>query len=230
MERALKVITLDIKRKGFLKNLMVSLLSMICFLFLSGILLKQKITTIPEILLNIIPYFILASYSLSLTQEFANKTDKIVFTGIFSRNEIMISKLINFIVTCIICFVCYEITSIICNTFNLGILFNNLQTFIIYAFTLGSFILLVSVITSNFIITGIVGYVFYFDLILTLFKQALCSNRSEVLKKIIENSPFYIANTGFYIGKYTTHQSLIMISSGVIFLVAACVIINRKNM
>jgi ABC-2 type transport system permease protein len=228
LERALKIITLDIKKKGFLKNLMISLFVVICILFLSCA--KGKITTIPSMLVNLIPYIILVIYSFSLTQEFANKTDKIIFTGIFSRNEIMISKLTSFIFTSIICFIFYEIISIVCTTFNSKILFNDLYVFIIYAFTLGSFILLVSVITSNFILTGIVGYVLYFDLILVLLNQALASSRNEALKHIILNLPFYIANTGFYAGNYTGHQSIIMIGCGVLFLGTACVIVNRKNM
>lgn len=230
MEQVLKVMTLDIKRKGTLKNLILSLIFMICTLFLSCVLVKEKIAIVPQMLLKVIPYFILVISSFSLTQEFTNKTDKIIFTGIFSRTEIMISKLISFVVTSIICFIFYEITSIMCNTFNFKILFNDLYVFLIYAFTLGAFVLLVSTITPNFIITGIVCYVLYFDLILVLFNQALVSNRNETLKIVIKKLPFYIANTGFYVGNYTSTESIIMISCGILFLVSACVIINRKNM
>ncbi len=228
MERVLKIITLDIKKKRYLKNLMISLFVVACILFLSCS--KGGMATIPIMLLQLIPYIILVIYSFSLTQEFTNKTDKMIFTGIFSRNEIMISKLISFIFTSIICFTFYEIISIVCSTFNSKMLINNLYVFLIYTFTLGSFILLVSVMTFNFILTGIVGYVLYFDLILILLNQALESSRNEALKHIILNLPFYIANTGFYAGNYTGHQSIIMIGCGVLFLGTACVVINRKNM
>lgn len=228
MERILKVITLEIKKKRFLKNLIISLFALTCILFLACV--KGGMTRIPSMLLQLVPYIILVIYSVSLTQEFENKTDKIIFTGIFSRNEIMVSKIISCIVTSIICFIFYEILSIICNTFNGAIFFNELNVFLIYAFTLGSFILLVSVITPNAILTGIIGYVMYFDLILVLLNQALESSRNEMLKHVILNLPFYIANTGFYIGNYTLHQSIIMISCGILFLGSACVIINRKNM
>ncbi|MFT5873130.1 MAG: ABC-2 type transport system permease protein [Clostridium sp.] len=228
MKRILKVITLDIKKKRFLKNLIISLFALTCILFLSfG---KGGMTTIPLMLLQLISFILLVIYSVSLTQEFENKTDKIIFAGIFSRNEIMVSKIISFIVTSIICFIFYEIVSIICNTFNSNIFFNELNVFFLYAFTLGSFILLISAITPNAILTGIIGYVMYFDLILALLNQALVSSRNEMLKCVILNSPFYIANTGFYIGNYTACQSIIMISCGILFLGSACVIINRKNM
>jgi ABC-2 type transport system permease protein len=227
LERALKLTTLNINRKGFFRNLIISLLSMTCILFIC--LQKDKMTMIPSMLLLMIPYIMLVNYSISLTQEFTNKTDKIIFSGIFSRNEIMISKLISFIFTSSICFIFYEIISLICNTFNSKMLFNNLCAFVIYGFTLGSFILLVSVITSNFIITGIISYVLYFDLILALLNQTLVSIKNETVKSVILNLPFYIANTGFYKANYTIHQSIIMIICGILFLGVACVIINRKD-
>ncbi|WP_251861145.1 ABC transporter permease [Clostridium sp. Marseille-Q2269] len=230
LEKFLNIITLDIRKKGYFRSVIIPLVSIICILFFSCTLIKENITIIPRILLTIIPYIILANYSFSLTQEFTNKTDKIIFTGIFSRNDIIISKLISFVVISVVCFVVYEIISIICNTFRFQILFNTLCSFIIYGFTLGAFILLVSVLTSNSIITGIVTYIFYFDLIILLFNQVLASNINKGIKNIIENSPSYIANTGFYVGKYNMNQSIVMITFGIIFLILSCVIINTKNM
>lgn len=227
MERTLKLATLDIKRKGFLRNLIIYLISITCILFLA--LQKDKMTEIPSILLHLIPYIMLVNYSVSLTQEFTNKTDKIIFTGVFSRNEIMISKLISFIATAIICFIFYEVVSIVCNTFDLKVLFDNLAAFVIHTFTLSSFILLISAITSNFIVTGIVAYIFYFDLILILLNQILASSRNEMLIHGILNLPFYIVNTGFYRGSYTLQQSIVMIIYGILFLGAACIIINKRN-
>lgn len=220
--------TLDIKKKGFLKSLMIYLFMAVC---ISGLLcINGKIKDVPPTIFMLVPYIILVISSFSLTQEFADKTDKMIFTGIFSRNEIMVSKLISFIFTSVICFMFYEIASLVLNTFDSKMLLDNFCLFVIYAFTLGSFILMVSAITSNFIITGIVGYVLYFDLILALLNQALSSGRSEAAKHIIRDLPFYIANTGFMLGKYTLNQSIIMLGSGVIFLGAACAIINIKNM
>lgn len=126
-------------------------------------------------------------------------------------------------------FAFYEILSIACNTFNSKMLLNNLYVFIVYAFTLGTFELLISVFTSNFLLVGIIGYVLYFDLMLALLNQALGSGRSEAVKHVIRSLPFYIANTGFYSGGYTTNQSVIMICCGVLFLIAACAVINRKD-
>lgn len=227
LERVLKLITLDIRKKGFFKNLIISLFVVACILFL--ICAKGEVRAMPKMMLQIISYILLVVFSFSLTQEFSNKTDKMIFTGIFNRIEIMFSKLSSFIIAAIVCFIFYEVLSVACNTFNSKMLINNLYTFIIYAFTLGSFILLVSVFNSNFLLAGIIGYVMYFDLILVLLNQALGSGRSEAVKHVIRSLPFYIANTGFYSGGYTADQSIIMICCGVLFLIAACAVINRKD-
>lgn len=228
MEKILKLSTLNIWKKGFFRNLLISLFALICFSFLVST--GGTVKAVPSMLLQIIPYVFLVIFSFSLTQEFANKTDKMIFTGIFTRNEIMLSKLISFMYYSLTCFIFYEAISAICDTFDTKIIFKSLGAFFIYTFALGSFILLVSVMTSNFIITGIVSYVLYFDLILVLLNQALCSSKNQVLKQIIAALPFYIANTGFYSQNYTLHQSVIMLGSGFLFFTLACVIINRKNM
>lgn len=229
MERVLSIIGLEISKKGFLKNLIFSLIIIVAILFLGIIIKKEKISMVPVMFLKVIPCVILANCSVSLTEEFTNKTDKIIFTGIFTRSEIMISKLIKFISINIISFIFYEITLILSNSFNKDVFLNNFYAFIIYAFTLGSFILLVSSITSSAIIVGIISYILYFDLTLIMLSQALISIKTQVIRNIIKNSPFYIANTGFYLGNYTAMQSIIMIIYGLIFLLMCCAIINKKD-
>lgn len=234
MDRVLKVATLEIKRKKFIRELVISLviltgLSILSYFVLPYSINESRLSIIPETFLQTIPYLILVLSSISLTQEFSNKTDKMIFTGIFSRKEIIISKLVSFIFISVICLLFYELTEVIGRTFEIGSLLTHLCTFLIYTFTIGSFILMISTITSNFIITGVVGYVLYFDLILVLFSQALESKRSEILTNIIEHLPFYIANTGFFARQYTFYQSIIMTGCGLLFFVITCVIINKKS-
>lgn len=228
MNRIVRVSALEIRKKGFLKYLIISMASLICILFLAH--LGDKTLQVSVSMSKLISYILLVIYSFSLTQEFQNKTDKIVFTGIFTRNEIIISKLTSFIGASSICFVFYEITSIIYKTFDYKILFNDFLVFIVYSFTLGSFILLVSVITSSFIVTGIVSYILYFDLIQVLMEQAMASHRGEFLKGIISNLPFYVAGSGFHEMNYTVNNYVVMIASGILFLILACVIIKDKSL
>jgi ABC-2 type transport system permease protein len=236
LKRILKVISLEMKRKNFVKNTVITVVGFIPILLL--LLIVDKSIDVSFVALKFIPYICLASFCFSLTQEFANKTDRIIFTGVFSRNEIIFSKLFSFCMIVLINFIFYEIVTVIFGIYsgqsaseflNIKTLGNNLYVFLIYAFTLGSFILLVSACTANGIFTGIITYVLYFDLILTLLAQALSSNGNEMIKCAIANSPFYNANMGFYSLSYNLNQSMVMIVSGCIFITITCVIINKKN-
>jgi ABC-2 type transport system permease protein len=236
LKRMIKVITLEMKRKNFIKNIVINMVGLMLILLL--LLIIDKSIDVSYVLITLTPYIVLTGFCFSLAQEFENKTDKIIFTGIFSRSEIIISKLISFCTMAFVYFIFYEIVSVIFSVYigqgasdllNIKTLGNNLYVFLIYAFTLGSFILLVSACTANGIFTGIITYVLYFDLILALLAQALSSSKNEMLKWAIINSPFYNANIGFYNLKYNFNQSMVMIISGSIFLIATCIIINKKN-
>lgn len=235
LERILMVMTLDMKKKRFFKDALIYMLTIEVILFI--ISMKYNSMDISSIVLQLIPYIVLVTFCFSMTQEFRNKTDKIIFTGIYSRTEIIISKVIGMCTINLVLFVFYEITKVLFKlyshnnyVFNFNIFFNSLYIFVIYAFTFGSFVLLVSSITQDSIITGIVSYVLYFDLILELFGQALISSKNEMIKAVIRNLPFYILNTGFSTGNYNIKQSIILVGSGIIFLITSCVIINKKSM
>lgn len=232
----MRVLTLDMKMKGFFKGTFISLLILLGVLLvgIEGEILflnypKAAIKVTASAFHSFLPYIILVTLSISLTKEFENKTDKTIFTGIFTRTEIIISKLMSFVVTGLLCCAFYIAISIIFSGFSFKGAANSFMTFIIYTFDLGSLTLLVSVITSNSIITGIIIYVLHFDLSLALLGQAIAATKSLVAKRVIENLPFFIANTGFKAGVYTFHQAFIMIFCGVLALTATFVIINNKN-
>lgn len=236
MERMCSLILLEIKKKKFMKSLLISMLGMILLLmFFTGI---NKSIDSSRIVLSTIPYLILANGCFCLTQDFSNKTDRIIFTGVFKKWEILVSKLISLFFIGLSYIVFYEIVLVLYNLYinkdissiiSFSGILNNIYTVLIYTFTLGSFMLMVSVCIKNTIFTGIITYVCFFNLTLVVFSQILSSNKGEVLKSIIRNSPFYILNTGFNSFKYSFNQSVIMVISGIIFLALACVIINRKN-
>lgn len=236
MQRFIRVLTLDMKMKGFFKGTIISLLILFGVLFtgMEGQILflnypKAAINGTAEAFLSLLPYIILVILSISLTKEFENKTDKIIFTGIYTRTEIIISKLMGFVATGLVCCISYIVVSIIFGGLSFKASIDSVMTFVIYTFALGSFTLLVSAITSNGIITGMIIYALHFDLSLGLLGQTIVSTKSLFVKTTIENLPFYIANTGFKIGFYTSKQAFIMIFSGVLALLATFVIINRKN-
>ncbi|MBC2396208.1 ABC-2 type transport system permease protein [Clostridium tetanomorphum] len=232
----MKVLTLDMKMKGFFKGTIISLSMLLGFLLvgIEGEILflnypKAAIKGTAVALLSLLPYIILVTLSVSLTREFENKTDKTIFTGIFTRTEIIISKLMSFVATGLVCCVFYIVVSIIFGGFSFKGTVNSVMTFTIYTFALGSFTLLVSAITSNGIITGLIIYALHFDLSLAVLGQAMASTKSLFVKRAIENLPFFIANTGFKAGMYTFQQAFVMILYGVLALIITFVIINKKN-
>ncbi|GAA0737379.1 hypothetical protein [Clostridium oceanicum] len=243
MERTLKVMTLDAKKSGFFKTIIINvltLLSMFCLVYAIDKIYKFGANIdIPCMMITVIPYLLIINFSVSLGEEFTNKTDKIVFTGMFKRDEIIVSKLISFCIMSIVMFLLYDIIFIVFNVFigknlsevlTFGNLFKNIYVFLIYSFTLGAFSLLVSSITEKGMFTGIVTYIMYFDVTLLVMSQALYSSKNQLLKTVISNCPFYIANTGFRIQRYTLNQSLIMIVSGIVFLGLTIFVINKKDM
>ncbi|QAA35339.1 ABC transporter permease [Clostridium manihotivorum] len=233
MERVLSYSILEIKKKKFMRDLFTSLIAftayaVLVYLVSFNLAKTGDLQDIPRNFLMLIPYLILVLSSYSLNQEFSNHTDKVIFTGVFTRSEVLASKLLSLIFTSLISFLFYEVLEVITGSFEVKLIIPHLLTFIIYSFVISSFILMVSTMTSNFIVTGVIGYVLYFDLILALFSNALESTNSELMRKVIPELPFYIANTGFVRGSYSLHQGLVMLMWGLLFFVISCVIINKK--
>ncbi|KOC32727.1 ABC transporter permease [Clostridium botulinum] len=236
MERILSIIFLEIKKKKFIKSVLLGILLIIPLLILFPMINKNIDSA--NVILGVIPYIVLANGCFYFNEDFVNKTDRIIFTGIFKKSEIMISKLASLFFISLNYIGFYEVVLILYNLYvkkgisefiNTSSILNNIYVVCIYTFTLGTFILLVSVCTKNSIFAGIITYVFYFNLILVIFEKILKSNCGTILQSIIRNSPFYILNTGFNNLKYTCSKSIIMLISGCIFFKIACAIINRKN-
>lgn len=233
MERVLNVMTLELKKKGFFKNVAIGM-TVAALIILSSFMANRS-TDVASMTRGLISYLVLIYGSFLMAQEFSNKTDKMIFTGIFSRTEIIVSKMAGLVATTLLFFVACETVAFVSNAhmgvnMNAEMLLNDLHVFLLYAFNLGSFMMLVSSITCNAMSTGLITYVLHFDLILVLLSQALESGKSDMVKCIIRNLPFYMANTGFHVQKYSLSESMIMLASGCAYFALTCFIINRKNM
>lgn len=158
-----------------------------------------------------------------------------IFTGIYTRTEIIIAKMIKILSTCLAIFLLYEILSFgIAVYYGLNISLHNsfqsLLVFLTYGYMIGSFEFLVSSISLSGIASGVITYLCFFDIMNVLLSNALSSHISEILKSVIRNSIFYIANTGFYSQTYTIKEFLILFISASIILILSCVIFKRKNL
>jgi ABC-2 type transport system permease protein len=248
LTKALKVTLLELRRPKFLKQLsyILWICGVVCFLgilnsFGANIILGGKtLKDSPGIFYSYITYGILIASCFSLGQEFEHKTDRIIFTGIFTRTQVIISKLIRILVICLAFFMVYEVFSqgirmyydgtYISLTNELGNVAHDLLIFLLYGFMIGSFILFVSAVSFSGRVSGIVTYVCFFDLAQTLFSNALGSHGRELMKSIIRNLPLYIANTGFNIHQYTLRESMVLIISGAILLIATCIIMEKRSL
>ncbi|WP_179116553.1 hypothetical protein [Clostridium botulinum] len=119
MERILRIILLEIKKKKFIKSLLISMVVMVPLLILfTGI---NKSIDSSRIVLSISPYLILANGCFCLTQDFSNKTDRIIFTGVFKKWEVLVSKLMSLFFIGLSYIAFYEIVLVLYNLYiNIG--------------------------------------------------------------------------------------------------------------
>ncbi|AKA68287.1 ABC transporter permease [Clostridium scatologenes] len=166
---------------------------------------------------------------------------KTVFTGVFSRTEIMISKSIGLIIWGIIFSIIVEVNNILASIIlykKIGIngflAFNHLQLFITYiviAFSMGALMLLIISIIFNES-----KFILFFIVILSLvnfyssFISVAIGNHPELINKFSTymKTPFY--NTIALMQGYFTMQSvLINVIWAVIFCALATLIINKRE-
>lgn len=237
MNRIFKIAIFDLKKTKTIKNLM---LTITIFLIMSYILsINIGVTYIPLKFKMFFPYIFLFNTFFILGCEFENNTDKILFTGIFKRHEILLSKISCMIIKGIIIWLSYVILDILINilivqninfTLSIVTLLKSLLSVIIYSFTIGSIILLISLLTNSSKLSGIIVYILFSDLMLAFFNNAITSDRlNPYIKDFIKNLPFYIANTGITRNGYSLVQLISLLLTGISCLYITIILLNKKN-
>lgn len=234
MNRLVNLLILDLKKPKEIRNLIIIILIIIIITILFS-LMENNIEVASMELNKFLPYVLLFSTFLSLGSEFENNTDRIIFSASFSRNEVIVSKLVGIIIKGIIISIIYIIFSVLWNliysvNFELKYYVNFIITFIVYSFTIGTVNIFISIITGSSKVTGIVIYILFFDLMNALLANALISKKlSQDLKWIILNSPLYAANKGVVLGVYSFWQFTFMILLGLILMTISTLILKRKD-
>ena len=168
-------------------------------------------------------------------------TIKTIFTGVFSRTEIMISKGIGLIIWGVIFSVIVEINNVLVSCIlyeKIGITgflaFNHLHLFITYiviAFCMGSFmVLIVSVMFSEkksiLFFIGILSMVNFYTAAITTFigrNPEIAKNFSTYMK-----TPFY--NTVLLMqGQFNMKSVLINVAWAVVFCILSAFIIKKRE-
>ena len=187
--------------------------------------------------------FIFIYYSsVLLAREFSLGTSKALFTGAFSRLEIIAEKLIVFLLLGLsfgllsrmlhIVFV-YQVEGSI--TLPEVVSINTLQALVIYvliSFVIGSFGLFIASATASFRNTlifnmNVFGVIQYF---VPLFIFMNFQENLSIVQKAISKLPQYITFQWTTFWQFNTLEILTMLLWGSIFLIPAFFIINRRSL
>ena len=233
-----KIFDLTLKeRKVFKENRNIVLIIIICCLM--AILGSRNIESFPGNFNNMLSYGILITNFFILGKGFEKNVNRVLYSGVYSRFQIFLSKLISIIMNSIIFYIALilgiMIVSIISNTgldsMNFINSIKDLSYFILYSCSLALSIFLMTMLADNSNIGAIVTYICYFDLILALFGNALQSSRlSDGVKTIIENLPFYSTNMMFQSKIYTFSQVSVLIIFSMVVFATNCYILHKKEL
>lgn len=187
--------------------------------------------------------FILIYYSSAiLSKEFKFGTAKALFTGTFTRVEILIEKLLVIMELGVFfglfsrllnIAVIYRITGSVkmSDILNENI-FYTIIIYLLISLVIGSFGLLISVITGsqnsslvyNFILFGVFQY------FMPLFMILNSKDSLSILDKVITKLPNYIIFTWAEFWQFTNMEVLAMLIYGSLFFIPSIFLISRKNL
>lgn len=229
----MNLLTLEFKKNKLFKNLLTQLFLFV--LIISAVYFLNNGNGTETLLLSVIPYFVLSNGCFVMASEFTNNTDKIIFTGIYNRKNILISKLSYLIISSIISLI-LAISSLYITSFFIDIsrlnstfIMSALKVTILYTFTVGSFMILLSVVSRSGIFTGIATYVLFFDLTFNMLANIVGGTKDKLILNLIQFNPLYLSKLGFHELNYNLNQSITMFISGIFFFSVACFILDRSD-
>lgn len=174
--------------------------------------------------------------SKSLADEFQLKTSTQIFTGKRSRVEIIVGKVLSLVLLSLIIAIIGSILLIGFKVFlgeEMSIIiaikdiWTEIYTFVVYAFVVGSFAVLVASInfnTTSTIVTNLAAFWIAPNVINML------TSRYEKLEKVFSYIPFYSADSLTSYHNVQTMAVISIIAFGCVFLIAASITINKKDL
>ncbi len=244
MHRLLKISWLNVKNSAYSKEFLLGIIAAFSYSMLWVFLVHPKAYGLGDYDFEFGRFlYVLILYAAVsiLRNDIRSNSTKTIFTGVFSRTEIMISKVIGLIIWGIVFSVIIEINNILVSCIlykKIGITgfftFNHLQLFITYiviAFSMGSLMILVVSMMFNeskFILFFIVmlSMVNFYTSGLTV----LISRHPEIAHNfsLYMKTPFY--NTVMLMqGQFNIQSLLINITWAIIFCILSIFIINKRE-
>jgi len=185
-------------------------------------------------------YMVLIYYcSKSLSGDFESGTYKTLFTSIYSRNQVLFSKLLMNLQIAVLIWILVQLLNpiigfIINQKYGMEKFFsidtlNSLLIFICIGFVIGSYTLLLTTITFSLLNTFITAFptiwFFYF------FTPLIFSVEEQLtgIWSIIKYIPFYTIGVGIFKESLSVGQLIQLFIWGIVFLITSIVVINRRD-
>lgn len=238
----LKLIKYELKKQAS-KSLIIFGILFILFTFLDNVLQFKYGGSKPDLVagnfglsLLLTQFYLIFLACTYISSEFHMGTSKSIFTGVFSRIEIVNIKTIsimlislalggiNWTIGLILEVVLYDGVTI---TSALNDLLMVIVIYFLYFIGVLAFSLFVSSISLSRIITILFGYgtfIFIGEIAVQI------TNRSESLRIAIEKIPFYVITSGFNSLYYNGESIIIILLFSTIFYLAAIMIFQKRDL
>lgn len=241
MNKVLNLAFNDFKYTVTSRGFLYAIATSICFLGM-WLVYRPQAFDIPSYQAELFKllYMVLIYYcSKSLSGDFESGTYKTLFTSIYSRNQVLISKLLVNLQMAFLFWIFVQLLNpiigfVINQHYSIGKFFsvdtlNSLLIFLCIGFVIGSYTLLLTTITFSLLNTFITAlptiWFFYFVTpILFSIKEHLTG-----LWSIIEYIPFYVIGLGVLKGSLSIDQFMQLFLWGIVFFITSLIVINRRD-
>ncbi|WAM33126.1 ABC transporter permease [Caldicellulosiruptor morganii] len=233
-----------IKSKGFLISVFLAM-----FYISLWLIYKPKFFVLEDYqyeLFRFIQFIFIYLSSMLLGKEFKYRTSTVLFTGVFTRTEIILEKMLvmlqlSFLLWLISRLLNPLISLRINSTLKLSEIWKikDLNALVIYlcvAFLICVFALFISVISFNHITTifsvlTLFGFIQYISLYPTfkIHSKILSGNNLSTAERIFTYFPNYIIGIWSGTWKFEKNELFLMLLYGLIFLVFSIVILNKRD-
>lgn len=191
---------------------------------------------------RVVLFIIIYYSSVMLSKEFKFGTVKNLFTGAFTRVEILVEKLLVVMQLGLFLGIISRLLNIaiiyyLTGTISMSDIINentvySLIIYLIISLVIGSFALLITLITKNQNATLIYTFLFFavFQYFMPLFIMINSQKNLSIIDEIITKLPNYVIYTWAEIWQFTGLELIVMFAYVVIFFIPSIFIISKKSL
>lgn len=187
-----------------------------------------------------LPVFLMFIASEILSKDYKYNTYKYVYTGSFSRREILLLKLVTMITIAVICATVGSILLIIVSIYMqhknmdfqeiIKVVLNLQIVFSVYTLVVTCTSFLILVITKNYVFTVFITYITFFDLFTPLILNGINKIENNILKSALKNIPYLYVSSGARQLYYSSDKVYIMLFFSIIVIGITIYIFEKKDL